>query len=49
MQVHKEAEKMETPEDPFKFSSGSGTLRIKKEQIPWEKLENPYPLRGKIF
>lgn len=49
MRVHKEAEKMETTEDPFKFSSGSGTLRIKKEQIPWGKLENPYPLRGKIF
>lgn len=49
MQVCEKAEKREPPEDPFKFSRGIGTQRIKKEQIPWEELENAYQLRGKIF
>lgn len=42
MQVHEEAEKREPSEDPFKFSRGTGTQRIKKKQVSWEELENPY-------
>lgn len=49
MQVHEEADKREPSEDPFKFPGARGTQRIKKEQLLWEELENPYQLRGKIF
>lgn len=49
MQVQEEAERREPSEDSFTFSRGTGTQRIKKEQISWEELENPYQLRRKYF